>query len=325
MHERADIPLVSVVMPMFNASLFLAESVRSILDQDVEEFELIIVDDGSTDGSADHIMAFTDPRIRLIRQPNQGVAQALITGMRHARAPLIARHDADDVALPGRLRKPIDHLRNHPEIGLVGAAALVMDTDGAVLGDLRHPTDDPSIRFALLFDAPFVHPAVTFRRSVYDTAGGYRDDPSVFEDYDLWWRMSKHARMANLPEPLVRYRQVQASASRRAGRDERTIEQRRRNLMDLQPSIPIREARIISRLGFHHDRVGFHELRRLHARLIQAIALAGASGAAQERLRAQTRERLGCLHLTARSNTLSKAADRLLSYLALRLPIPSLA
>lgn len=321
MTERAPhTPTISVVMPVHNAAPYIEESVHSILSLEPSDFEFIIVDDGSTDDSVARIEAIQDPRIRIIRQPNQGVAQALITGMAHARAAVIARHDADDVALPGRLSAPLGLLRARPEIGIVGAAATITDAEGRPKGALRHAQDDASLRYAALFDSPFVHPTVMFRREAYDLAGGYRNDPAVFEDHDLWRRMAKVTRLANINDVLLRYREIPASASRIAQRNERTMEQRRRNLED--SGIPAHEAKLLSRTGFHHDLVTVAELRRIQDHLMNLAAASGAEGEERTRLLADARGRLRGFHLNGRGHLLAKAVDRLLMFIILNFKKP---
>lgn len=311
-------PVISVVMPVHNAERYIDESVKSILAQEPADIELIVVDDGSTDASVARLESIGDSRMRIIRQSNQGVARALMTGMEQARAAIIARHDADDVALPGRLSAPLGLLRARPEIGIVGAAATVTDADGRPTGELRHAQDDASIRYAALFDSPFVHPTVMFRRSAYDLAGGYRDDATVFEDHDLWWRMSKVTRMANISDVLLRYREVPTSASRMAKRNERTMEQRRRNLID--SGVPEREALLLSRSGFHHDLISFAELRSVRAQLKRLVDTSGAEGAERAHLKADAYGRLRGFHLNRRGNPIAKAIDRSLMHLLLNLP-----
>src|SRR5687767_9206093 len=113
-------PAVSIVLPVYDAVAYVAEAVRSILAQTFGDFELILVNDGSTDGSRDVLAGFKDYRIRILDQQNLGLVAALNRGIREARGEWIARMDADDVSLPGRLEAQITHLRRHPEIGLLG-------------------------------------------------------------------------------------------------------------------------------------------------------------------------------------------------------------
>ncbi|MBK7946176.1 MAG: glycosyltransferase [Flavobacteriales bacterium] len=197
-------PLVSVVMPVFNAERFLREAITSILEQRFTDLEFILINDGSTDGSAAIIASFTDPRITVITQANQGISAALNTGIAAARGGFIARMDADDVSHPDRIAQQVAFLQAHPDIGMLGTWATVEDEHGNRTGELEHPTDDARIRYALLFDSPFVHPSMMVRGALFQRTGGYDSDPAIFEDHDLWSRMILHTRAANLPAHLLR-------------------------------------------------------------------------------------------------------------------------
>lgn len=237
MAEESTLPTVSVVMPVYNGGAYLAQSIQCILDQTFSDFELIIIDDGSTDGSNAVIRSFTDPRISLITQTNKGLAATLNHGLALARGKWIARQDQDDISLPERFAKELEFLRARPEVGLLGTWATVTDSKGTAIGALEHPTDDDLIRYHLLFDSPFVHASVMAARAVLEAAGGYDTDPKVFEDFDLWSRMVGHTRAANLPEHLVLYREVSTSISRvTTTRLDRVLEQRKRNMRAAFPS-----------------------------------------------------------------------------------------
>jgi glycosyltransferase involved in cell wall biosynthesis len=211
-------------MSLYNEARFVEEAVASILHQTFRDFELLVVDDGSTDGGADVVARIADPRIRLIRQPNQGLAGALNTGIRAARAEWIARHDADDVSEPRRLEAQYDAVTGRPELVLLGTNALMMDEEGQPLTTTTHPTDDPSIR-TILFDRnlgnPFIHGSVMMRRSALLEAGLYRLEFRQAQDYDLWQRMAPFGVFANLPEPLYRWRLRRGGAGLSRGETQR--------------------------------------------------------------------------------------------------------
>lgn len=208
-------PRVSVVMPVYNAAPFLEAAVRSILNQTLRDLELVAVDDGSTDGSSAILdrLADEDPRLHVVRRPNTGITRALNDGLAAARAPLIARMDADDLAHPARLQKQADHLDAHPDIGLLGCAWTTCPADGR-----RIPPDPhllkvwaagPDAVAARLHEGHNViaHPTAVFRRSAFEAAGGhYNPAYETAEDYELWLRMSRVTRLAALPEPLLDYR-----------------------------------------------------------------------------------------------------------------------
>jgi glycosyltransferase involved in cell wall biosynthesis len=206
-------PAVSVVIPVRNALPFLDEAVTSILTQSFTDFELIVVDDGSTDGSLARVRTFADPRIRIHSQPAIGIASALNAGIALAKAPLIARMDADDVALPDRLHRQVLLLRERPDIAAVGSGYRVIDRHGRPLRVIIPPADPDAIRQTLLESNCMAHPTVVMRRDTVVRAGGYRDAFPFCEDYDLWMRLSENSLLANIPEPLLLYREHDANAS----------------------------------------------------------------------------------------------------------------
>jgi glycosyltransferase involved in cell wall biosynthesis len=196
-------PAVSVVLAVYNGEPWLGEALASILGQSLVDLELIVVDDGSTDGTPTRLAALADPRVSVLQQSRGGQTAALNRGLRAARAPLIARIDADDVALPERLARQAAFMTAHPEVGLLGTAAREIAPSGAVVRTLAPPCDDRAIRRELLRANPFIHSSVMFRRALIDTVGGYDESFAVAQDYDLWLRMSRVTRLANLAEPLV--------------------------------------------------------------------------------------------------------------------------
>lgn len=202
-----DIP-VSVVMPVFNAGVYLREAVESILAQTFEDFEFIIVDDGSTDDSPEILREYArrDPRIQIFSQENRGVIEALNRGFGVAQGRYIARMDADDVALPDRLRWQVEYLERHDRVGLLGGAVSLIDHSGAPLGVVQHPETDAEIRATLGKHNCFTHPAVLLRRAVVEEMHCYRRAFVHAEEYDLWLRMAERCQMANLPDPVLRYR-----------------------------------------------------------------------------------------------------------------------
>lgn len=222
-------PMVSVIMPVYNAVQFVGESIRSILDQSYGDLELIVVDDGSTDGSTQVIAAFDDPRLHFLRQANSGVAHALNQAMALAKGNFIARQDADDIALPERLAAQVERFTNHPSLVICGTWARVIDERHNDLGHLHHPTSDPWIQYALLFDSPFVSSTVMFRRPAQETL--FEDSDRVFEDYDMWSRLARTGTCANIAKELLLYRELASGLSHTTSNSrERVVEQRQRNL-----------------------------------------------------------------------------------------------
>jgi hypothetical protein len=208
-------PLVSVLLPVFNAGSLAADAVRSILAQTYRHLEVVVVDDGSTDESAGEIERLADPRIRIFRQANAGLAATLNRALLLANGSLIARQDADDVAAPERIARQVEFLGCNPEVGLVGTWARIVPDAGSRPRYHRHPCSSAALKFELLFNNPFVHSSVMLRREVFAAVGGYRPEPEAQpEDYDLWIRVARVWEVANLPEALEVYRETEGSLCR---------------------------------------------------------------------------------------------------------------
>jgi hypothetical protein len=201
-------PLVSFVMSVRDGERYLAAAIDSVLEQTLTDFELVVIDDGSTDSSPQILdeYASSDERVLVHRQENSGLTRSLNRGFARARAALIARLDADDVARPDRLERQVGYLARNPEVGLVGGAVVFIDGDGRPFAEAQYPTSDAEIRAAFSFTTPFVHSAATMRREVWDAAGGYRTAFPYAEDLDLWVRIGAVSQLANLDETVVSYR-----------------------------------------------------------------------------------------------------------------------
>ena len=211
--------LVSVILPVHNGRPLLPDALQSILRQTHRNLEVIVVDDGSTDGSGEWVAQREDARIRLVRMETpSGVAGALNAGLAAARGEWVARMDADDISLPRRLEKQVSYLRQHPEVVALGTRVRYFGGP-AGMTDLR-PVTAPVCMAYLAFGTPFVHPTVMMRRRAL-TDGGlrYRADYTRSEDYDLWIRLAAMGRLANLPEVLLRYRLHAQSVTTQHGPD----------------------------------------------------------------------------------------------------------
>ncbi|MBW2058556.1 MAG: glycosyltransferase [Deltaproteobacteria bacterium] len=203
-------PRVSVVMSVYNEEEYLVDAVESILRQTFEDFEFIIVDDGSLDHTPLILQGYRDPRIRVFYQSNQGQSAALNRGIRVSTGQYIARMDGDDVSLPERFEREVSFLDAHPEVGLVGTWCVKVD---AATGRRRLqalPEEDEAIRRYMRVDNPFIHSSVMIRKAVLDGVGLYGEG-LIWQDYELWVRIARHHRMANIPEPLTIRRKHQAS------------------------------------------------------------------------------------------------------------------
>ncbi len=199
---------VSVLLPVHDAERTVGAAIASVLTQTYTDCELLVIDDGSTDRSAAAVRehAGGDPRLRLLQQSNRGLIAALNRGLAEARGALIARMDADDVALPDRLERQVRFLESHPAVAAVGGAARYMDDRGPLPLELRHPCAPEAIRAALPRGSCLVHPTVLMRRAAVLAAGGYRPAFLHAEDYDLWLRLAERADLANLAETVLHLR-----------------------------------------------------------------------------------------------------------------------
>ncbi len=212
-------PRVSVVMAAYNAEKYLSQAVDSILAQTLADFELIVVDDASTDGTRAILEGYSDPRIRALYNPsNLGQSVTRNKALAAAHGKYIAILDADDIAVSTRLEKQAEWLDRHPEIGLLGSYAVRIDERGNEHDRWDYsPTDDAAIKWALLFTNAFIHSSVMMRKSVVSQTGGYSNEECIrrafVEDYELLSRLNRCAQAAVLPEVLVKYRIHPQSAS----------------------------------------------------------------------------------------------------------------
>lgn len=209
------VPLVSIVMPVKDGADFVGQAIESLLNQTFSDFELIVINDGSTDRSVEVIKCFKDPRITLLTQENQGVSITSNRGLALCRGKYITRHDHDDLSLPGRLERQVRFLNEHPQCGLLGTAAEVWTPSGPTGRYRDFPTSAGAIAFELIFDSPFVLSSVMFRREVLAKVGMFSENPlrTPMEDFEFISRVGRQFEMANLSERLVVYREVPNSES----------------------------------------------------------------------------------------------------------------
>ncbi|WP_136513077.1 glycosyltransferase family 2 protein [Geomonas edaphica] len=212
-------PVVSVVLPVYNGDRFLEESLQSILRQSFTDLELIVINDGSTDGTREILERYCDrdPRLRVWHQENRGLSRSLNVGLELARGRYLARQDADDVSLPERIAKQVAFLDAHPDYCMVGTWSHIIEEQRHSLRFHRHPAENGPLKFNLLFDNFFVHTSVMVRKSALDAVGAYTTaQVRQPEDYELWSRLlrGRLGKMANLPEVLVEYREVEGSICR---------------------------------------------------------------------------------------------------------------
>ncbi|MBC7830312.1 MAG: glycosyltransferase [Chitinophagaceae bacterium] len=203
-------PLISVIMPVYNAEKYVSTAIESILTQTFTDFELLIFNDGSTDKSGEIIQQFTDPRIKLFDyETNAGLVTRLNAGIDFATGKYIARMDADDISLPLRFEKQVHFLENNPEIGLCGAWIYeIADSDDPRKKKLyKYVQDHDGICIKLLRHNSFAHPVVMMRRIILiDHEIRYEHEYFPSEDYRLWIRLKHFTRFYNIPETLLHYR-----------------------------------------------------------------------------------------------------------------------
>jgi len=196
-------------MPVYNCQRFLGEAIASVLNQTFSDFELIIIDGGSNDGSDEVIKKYLDdPRVVYYKsEEKKGIARDLNIGLGLAKAEIIARMDGDDICEPDRFEKQYDYLLKNPEIVLVGTYVNLINEKGKFIGRKIKPLDYKSIERDLFAYCPFIHPSVMFRKKIIVDLGKYKEELSSCEDYELWFRIIYAGyQVANLPIPLLRYR-----------------------------------------------------------------------------------------------------------------------
>ncbi len=271
-------PEISVLFPVRNAVNFLSEALSSLAVQVSRDFEVVAVNDGSTDGSGEMLEGFAKEYrwLKVLHQEKSGIAIALNRAFSASRGDLIARMDADDVADPRRLAIQAEFFASHPTIGVCGSWARVFGGEGEAV--IRPPVADDAIRSWLVFGSAFVHPAVMMRRDVLlRLEGPYR---TGVEDYDLWVRLAEMTLMHNIPVVLLRYRRHPSQTTQSA--NEARILQAEKVRMELLTRLGINysatERRVHACLGLETsegERPLFRDVADWLERLITAIPASG--------------------------------------------------
>ncbi len=195
-------PILSVILPVYNCEKFVSEAVQSVLNQTFSDFELLIIDDCSTDATVSIIQSFSDDRINLIcKKKNSGYTDSLNYAISIAKGNYIARMDGDDVCLPSRFQKQIKIMNADEEVILCGTAVQIIDSDTI----LKHPINHDYIKLKLCFSNAFFHPTVMFRKEVFNTFQ-YNKNFEPAEDYDLWTQLVFKGKVINIDEVLLKYR-----------------------------------------------------------------------------------------------------------------------
>ena len=266
-------PLVTILMPVYNAALYVKEAVDSILNQTFTDFELIIFNDGSTDESSKVLNAIKDERIILHDyKNNSGYVAHLNEGLRMAKGLYIARMDADDIALPERLAKQVALLNREPNVGLCGTRYQMF---GTLNGVIQLPEDDKQIREFMLEHSPMGHPTVMFRKAIVDQYKlAYDKTFMPSEDYKMWYDFSKVSELRNLPEVLLHYRvhphqiSLYQNETQRAHADAVRILQLTDKGFELTPEEQILYCRILGQHTFFENAAEFNAALDLMQKMI---------------------------------------------------------
>ncbi len=205
--KKKQSPKISVLMPVYNVAAFVAASIESILDQSFQDFEFIIIDDGSTDGTSEVVGVYEDPRIVFVQRRHLGTVYQLNFGLAIAKGEYIARQDGDDWSHPERLEKQIDFIESRPDYGVVSSAMSLVDEKGHSLKVLRYPAEPDYEK--LMEKCCISHPASMWHREIHKRIGGYDEEfnKNCCEDYDFWLRVSEHFRICVLDEILYTKRE----------------------------------------------------------------------------------------------------------------------
>ena len=194
-------------MPAYNVAGFIHDAITSVLHQSFKDFELIIINDGSTDHTEKIIRLFEDERIVLLNQENKGIAHSLNKGLRVAKAHYIARFDADDICYPHRLVKQFHFMAENPDYVIAGSSADYIDEKGDyVFTNYPFAYSDKEIKTVLKKRCPFIHSSVIYKKEIITRHGGYNEHAHSFEDHLLWRAISTEGKAINFHEPLIQVR-----------------------------------------------------------------------------------------------------------------------
>ena len=207
-------PTITVLLSVYNAENYVGIAIESILKQSFTDFELIAVDDCSTDKSWDIVQQYMKLDSRVIAKRNEvnlGGCKTLNVGLKLAKGKYIARLDNDDWSYPNRLEKQFDFLEAHPDVGIVGGVMEIMNQHGEVTGKRKYNISDQEIRNKIFRYSPFSHPLVMIRKSILDKVGSYDPTYAPADDYELYFRIGNESQFANLPDVIMRYRVIPSS------------------------------------------------------------------------------------------------------------------
>lgn len=208
----SSLPLITVLMPVYNTEKYVSEAIESILNQTLGDFEFIIIDDASRDGTLDIIKGYNDPRIKLILKPvNTGYTDSLNMGFCLAKAKYIARMDSDDYSLPDRFRKQYLYMEQNPDVIVLGTQYKIIGTETII----SLPVTFEQAKVVSFMQTPVAHPTVFIRKeALTKNSICYNKEFEPAEDYDLWVRLMNYGKIENLPEVLLHYRNHELQESR---------------------------------------------------------------------------------------------------------------
>ena len=214
--ERDCNLFASVIMPVYNAGKFLDAAIESVLSQTFTNFELLLLDDGSTDESLKRLEYYSsqDSRCKVYSRANRGVAATLNEGLDLASSDIIIRMDQDEIFRPERFENQMRYMAEHPECVMIGSRVLLIDPDGLPIREMGHCQTHEEIDAGLSWGGAFIFdPTIVVRKSAILAVGAYRAEYEYAEDLDLFLRLAEIGRIANLPDVLVEYRQHSSSMS----------------------------------------------------------------------------------------------------------------
>ena len=245
-------PMISVIMPVYNAEKYLAQSIDSVLKQTFQDFEFIIINDGSNDGSYEILKEYQrkDNRIILIDKKNGGISEALNDGILTANGKYIARMDADDISLPTRFETQLNFMEANPDIGVCGTW---IEKFGENYKNhiLKYPTNDSFSKVKLLFSVSFAHPTVMMQRKLIKKHNLKYNKKYGIEDYKFWLDAAKFTKFASIPKVLLKYRHLETSYSKEQERNNKKIYlEYKRVLSDLLDRLNIKNTEKENKLHF---------------------------------------------------------------------------
>jgi glycosyltransferase involved in cell wall biosynthesis len=269
-------PAISVVMAVWNGERYVRLAIDSVLAQDFTDFELIVVDDASIDRTPEIVASYGDPRIVYIRsERNMGQTPSLNVGLRRARADLIARIDADDIYLPGKLRRQYEIMNARPDVAVCGTGAIKIDPDGRQFGRYVPPTRPADVKFLLCQRVPVCHVSVMMRRDAVLEAGGYDERYKYAADFALWSKLAaRGATITSVPDPLTLYREFPQSLGhvhKLGAAGDESAEIIRQNFAALAGrELTSDESRAVALLYFPSAGLGYPELARAYLHVAAA-------------------------------------------------------